>query len=87
LSEVGVSLREHGGVYFVPARYQQTLDALCAVVEAAGNNRTSRRLIRQMEGDLRLVRTRRGIGTAFVISLPSVCADQDTEDEDASCAA
>lgn len=40
LGESGVSLREHGGVYFVPADRQRTLDALCAVVEAAGNNRT-----------------------------------------------
>ena len=40
LSESAVSLREHGGVYFVPADRQRTLDAVCAVVEAAGNNRT-----------------------------------------------
>ena len=40
LREAGVSLRESGGVYFVPATHQATLDALCAVVEAAGNNQT-----------------------------------------------
>ena len=40
LSEAGVSLRESGGVYYVPANYQDTLEALCSVVEGAGNNST-----------------------------------------------
>ena len=41
LAEAGVSLRESGGVYFVPASHQPTLDALCGVVEAVGKgNRT-----------------------------------------------
>ena len=38
LGESGVSLRDSGGVYFVPADRQRTLDALCAVVEAVGHN-------------------------------------------------
>ena len=42
LGEAGVALRESGGVYFVPSTHRQMLDALCAVVEAAGNNRTYR---------------------------------------------
>lgn len=42
LSDAGISLRESGGVYFVPARFAATLDALCAVVEAAGGNTTFR---------------------------------------------
>jgi HAMP domain-containing protein len=40
LGEAGVSLRESGGVYFVPASFQPTLDALCTVVEAVGQNQT-----------------------------------------------
>jgi len=40
LSEAGVSLRDSGGVYFVAAPYQATLDALCRVVEAVGKNTT-----------------------------------------------
>lgn len=40
LAEAGVSLRESGGVYFVPATHQTTLDSLCAVVEAVGSNKT-----------------------------------------------
>ena len=42
LGEAGVPLRESGGVYFVPASHERTLDALCSVVEAAGNNATHR---------------------------------------------
>lgn len=42
LSEAGISLRESGGVYFLPERYAATLDALCAVVEEAGGNKTFR---------------------------------------------
>lgn len=42
LGDAGISLRESGGVYFVPARFSTTLDALCAVVEAAGGNTTFR---------------------------------------------
>jgi hypothetical protein len=40
LAEAGVSLRESGGVYFVPAAYQNSLDALCAVVQTVGHNAT-----------------------------------------------
>ena len=40
LGEAGVSLRDSGGVYFIPASHQQTLDALCAVVEEVGHNKT-----------------------------------------------
>ncbi len=40
LSEAGVSLRDSGGVNFIPASHQATLDALCSVVEAAGRNTT-----------------------------------------------
>ena len=42
LAEAGVSLRDSGGVYFVPAAHGQQLDALCRVVEEAGHNRTFR---------------------------------------------
>lgn len=42
LADAGISLRESGGVYFVPARFSTTLDAVCAVVEAAGGNTTFR---------------------------------------------
>ena len=40
LSTAGVGLRQSGGVYFVPAKYQITLDALCDVVGALGQNQT-----------------------------------------------
>jgi hypothetical protein len=38
LAEAGIALRESGGVYFVPHRFEGTLDALCKVVEDAGGN-------------------------------------------------
>ena len=40
LYEVGIPLRESGGVYFVPAAYQQTLDSVCTVVKNCGRNST-----------------------------------------------
>lgn len=36
--ESGVSLRQQGGTYFIPASSQATLDALSAVVKEAGSN-------------------------------------------------
>jgi hypothetical protein len=42
LSEAGVSLRDSGGVYFVPAAHSGQLEALCRVVEEVGHNRTFR---------------------------------------------
>jgi hypothetical protein len=42
LAEAGIALRESGGVYFVPHRFEATLDALCKVVEDAGGNTCSR---------------------------------------------
>jgi hypothetical protein len=40
LGTAGVGLRQSGGVYFVPAKYQTVLDALCDVVGAVGQNQT-----------------------------------------------
>lgn len=42
LGEAGVSLRDSGGVYFVPAAHTGQLEALCRVVEEVGHNRTFR---------------------------------------------
>jgi hypothetical protein len=40
LGEAGVRLRQSGGTYFVPEQYRVTLEALCKVVEEAGDNET-----------------------------------------------
>jgi hypothetical protein len=40
LKKAGVSLRQAGGVYFVPASFQPILDALCGTVEKTGSNQT-----------------------------------------------
>ncbi len=42
LAEAGVTLRDAGGVYFVPEAKAVQLDALCRVVEEIGRNRTFR---------------------------------------------
>ncbi len=39
LQEAGVSCRQSGGVFFVPEKFQETLDALSKVVEEIGDNR------------------------------------------------
>lgn len=39
VAEAGVSLRESGGVYFIAAPHQPTIEAMSAVLQAIGHNK------------------------------------------------